>query len=157
VGRRSSGLTPIGQYSLVGSSPSSGFVDSSAASSTSYLYRIEPVDGNDVAGPISAADLATTVIFEDEPLAPGVTKVRAAHWTQLRDAVNAVRVLAGIGPTSFTTSTRIKVDHLTEIRSALDAARTALGMPALSYADEAATVGTPVRAIHVQEIRNAVK
>jgi hypothetical protein len=69
---------------------------------------------------------ATTVMFTDTSLA-GVV-IKAAHITELRTAVNAMRAAAGLSSTAFTDGSRpgviIKRVHIAELRSSLDEART---------------------------------
>jgi hypothetical protein len=111
----------------------------------------------------SAIDGATTVMFTDEPLIAGSTRIKAAHLTELRTAVNAFRVSAGQPAFTFTdptvtTATPIRASHILELRTALAAARTALALPAISYVDPTITAGsTRVKATHLQEIRSAVQ
>jgi len=82
--------------------------------------------------------------------------------TELRTAVNALRGAAGLGAASFTDASLpgipIKALHITQLRAALDAARIALGLPAITYADSALTAGvTPVKAVHLQQLRNGIE
>jgi hypothetical protein len=108
----------------------------------------------------SAPDLATTVIFTDDPLVARSTPIKAVHLAELRTAVNAVRSLAGIGVVSFTDSASrgvtVKAAHINELRTALDAALSSLGFATGGYTDTPAR-GVPIKAIHFQEIRNRVK
>lgn len=84
----------------------------------------------------------------------------ARSITTVRTAVNAVRALAGLAPTSFTDAALagipIKAVHLTQLRSGLNGARTTLGLGALTYTDSSPG-GDPVKAVHIQELRNGVK
>ncbi len=126
---------------------------------TTYTYRVRvsvaPLPE------LSSPDLATTVIFTDDPLGPG-TGMKAVHVNELRGAVNAMRAAAGLAAQTFTDSVTIggpfKALHITELRSSLNAARTALGLPAIAFTDPALTAGTTmVKAAHVSELRNGVK
>ena len=79
------------------------YVDNFVVADTAYLYRVRSVDG--VSGATSFysdPDLATTIMFTDDPLAQSITPVKAIHITELRTAVSAVRVLAGLAPFTFT-------------------------------------------------------
>lgn len=134
-----------------------GYTDNSVTGNNAYLYKVVAKNAGG-AGPESR-DLATTVIYTNDPLSSSVT-VQAVHLTQLRTAVNAVRVLAGQGTFSFTdaapTGVKIKSLHVTQLRTNLDGALTALTLPTSAYTNSAAA-GTLVRAIDFQEIRNRVK
>jgi len=95
--------------------------------------------------------------FTDDPIVAGVTIVKAIHITELRDAVNFVRWLAGLPPATFTTpvvaGSIIQTADITELRSALAEAR--VGLPPVTYTDANLTAGTPVKAVHIQELREA--
>jgi hypothetical protein len=89
--------------------------------------------------------------------------VKAAHVTELRTAVNAVRVLSGAGALAFSDPTltppgsvMIKALHMSQLRGVLDVARAALGLPAAVYSFPA-TAGSLVRAADVNDLRNGVK
>jgi hypothetical protein len=134
------------------------FTDTSAAANTAYLYKVAVSNG----GTFSAPDLATTVMFTDPTIIAGSTIVKAAHITELRTAVNAVRTLAGIGAVSFTDpaltagSTPVKAVHLTQLRSALDAARSSLLLSAATYSAPAVSGGA-VTKVNIDDLRNGVK
>lgn len=145
---------------VVGTPSGASLNDTTAAPDTAYLYTVRAVDGSNAHSAYSAPDLATTVIFSDDPLSPGTTVVKAAHINELRTAVHAVQTLAGAALTNFTDSTLtvIKAVHVTELRTALDGARSTLALPALSYTDPTLTPGvTPVKAVQVEELRSGVK
>jgi hypothetical protein len=135
--------------------------DNSASANTAYLYRVVAKNSGG-SSPNSNSDLATTVIFTDDPLVVQSTTIRAVHVTQLRTAVQAVRTLAGLGAFSFTDTTldqtvRVKAAHLTELRSALDPARSNLGLSALTYTNPITQNVTQIKASHFTELRNGVK
>lgn len=148
---------PGGAYALRGTSSSTSFTDAASAN-TAYLYRVRAVNAGGSSGD-SAPDLATTVIFTDDPLSAGVL-VKAVHLAQLRTAVNAVRAQAGRSPATFTDAASagvvVKQVHITELRSSLDDAMSALGFATGGWTDPS-LAGVTIKAIHVQEIRNRVK
>ncbi|MDX6500664.1 MAG: hypothetical protein QOG23_3924 [Blastocatellia bacterium] len=98
--------------------------------------------------------------LHDNPLNPnysGETTVQARHITELRDAINALRVHMGMSPYSWqysaTTQDWVTADPILEMRVALNQA---LGAPpAPGYAAGLAQ-GFPIRAVHIQELRNRV-
>ena len=136
--------------------------DGTAEADTAYLYKIRALDAGDGPGPYSPVDLATTVLFTDDPISTGSTIVKAAHVAQLRTAVNAVRRLAGIGDASFSDpalvagSTRIRAQHVLDLRAALDAARNTLVLSALTYTDPSLASAT-IKAAHFTDLREGVK
>ncbi|HEX3069491.1 MAG TPA: hypothetical protein VHX14_13050, partial [Thermoanaerobaculia bacterium] len=125
-----------------------------------YLYQVRAADASTLGSP-SSVDLATTILFTDDPMSAGSTIIKAVHITELRTAVNAVRAAAGLSPTTFTdaslSGTRPKALHVTELRSALDAARAAIGLSALVYTDPGLAAGGIVKAAHYRELRAGVK
>jgi hypothetical protein len=151
VERRAAGLSfmPIATTSV------DAYLDSMVSPNAAYLYRVHANNDNGSSAD-SAADLATTVIFTDDPLIPLATNIEATHVAELRFAVNALRELAGLTATSFPTGTFIAAAHVTQLRDALDAALSALGLPSGGYTDAIAT-NVPVRAVHFQELRERVQ
>jgi photosystem II stability/assembly factor-like uncharacterized protein len=150
---------PGGIFQTVGAPTGNlSFTDATASSGTAYLYAVT-ASNESGSSSMSSADIATTVLFSNEPLTPGVV-VQAVHLSQLRTAVDAVRNLAGQGPGSYTDAAAagvsIKAVHITQIRSALDVALTALGVAAGGYTD-GSLAGVVVKAVHQQEIRNRIK
>ncbi|HEX8153166.1 MAG TPA: glycoside hydrolase family 44 protein [Thermoanaerobaculia bacterium] len=142
-------------FALLANTGGTTLNDNAVSANTTYLYQVRAVlTGGSTA--FSAIDPATTIVFTDSPLTIG-TPIKAAHFTQLRTAVNAMRAAAGLSAQSFTdpvlsSAVPIKTAHLTELRTALDAARATIGLPAAVY-----TNGTTVKAAHVTELRNGVK
>jgi uncharacterized repeat protein (TIGR01451 family) len=149
-----------GAFAVVGAPLSNTFVDSSLSPNTTYLYLVRAADASTLGSP-SSVDLATTILFTDDPLSTGSTVFKAVHITELRTAVNSVRAAAGLSQTTFTdaslTGIRPKALHITELRSALDAARSAIGLPALTYTDPGLAPGGRIKAAHYRELRAGVK
>ncbi len=127
------------------------------------------VTARDPGGLSAMQSIAVTVTapgitgFTDDPLVPGMTRVRAVHFRELRTWIDAVRVQAGLRAFAWTDRTLtprvtpIRRVHLTELRTALDAAYTAAGQRAPTYTDARVTAGTtPIRARHITELRSAV-
>jgi hypothetical protein len=138
-----------------------GFTDGGLSPSTAYLYRVRAV----TAGGTSAftnSDLATTILFSNDPILFGQTTIRRDHLVEMRDATNAVRVTAGLPIQTWTddpiiaNTTVIRAVHVTQMRTALLAALTALGLPLPSFT-QGISAGTVVRAPDIQELRNVVK
>ena len=129
--------------------------------STTYVYRVRAIDNSSIASPYSTPDIATTILFTNDPLVTNTTTVKAAHLTELRTAVNAARAAGGLSAATFTdpspSGVAIKATHILELRTALDAARSAIGVPSISYANTLVAGSTPVRAVDVTELRNGVK
>ena len=149
-----------GGYAPIATTVSTFYLDRNVTPNTAYLYKVRAIEGSTI-GPLSEPDLATTVMFTDDPLLSG-TGYKTAHITELRAAVNAVRAAAGMAPASFTDSTLssgglFRAVHITDLRSALHAARIALGFSTPSYTDSALAPGYRVKAVHLLELRAYVK
>ena len=156
-------------YSTVGTPGTNSLTDSTASAGTAYFYKVTATGPGGTSAD-SNKDLATTVIFANDPLVtgPSGTTVQALHVTQLRTAVTAVCTLASNPApcsTSFTDPsltlnvTQVKRLHVTELRAKLDAARTALGLSVpVEITDPTITQNTTlVKGAHLTELRNGVK
>ena len=104
-----------------------------------------------------------TAPFSDDPIVPGVTPVRAVHFTELRARIDVLRREAGLASFRWTDPelrpevTRVRRVHLLELRAALAAAYAAAGRAAPRWTDASPAAGsTPIRAAHVMELRAAV-
>ena len=102
--------------------------------------------------------------FTDDPIVPGVTVVRAIHFTELRSRIDAARVGAGLARFNWTDAilsaggTRVRLAHLVELRLALTAAYEAAGRTPPVWTDSSPMGGrTAIRAAHVMELRAAVR
>ena len=150
-----------GSYSLVGTSTTASFANSSVSPGITYLYRVRAVDTHNVFSGYSNLDLATTILFTDDPLVSGLTKVRAVQFSEMRQAVNAVRKSAGLAAATWTDTNLAgmltKAIHIQEMRNYLSPALAALGFSAPSYTDPALTTGvTRIRKVHLEELRQRV-
>jgi len=150
-----------GPFTTLPNTASTSFSDTGLSSTTTYIYRVRAVDAGGNYSDFSNIDIATTIVFTDEPLVATMI-VKAVHITELRSAVNAVRAAAGLSAATWTdsslTNVEIKAVHMNELRSNLDAARSLLGLSTGSYTDSTVTAGTTlVKAVHVNEVRDRVK
>jgi Metallo-peptidase family M12 len=148
-------------YALAGTTATLSLNDGGRTANTAYLYKVRAVNGGESAD--SNIDLATTTIFTDDPLVVAATLVKAAHLTELRTAVNAVRAILSLGNGSYTdpaitaTVTPVRAAHVTDLRTALDTARTALSLSSISYGESITATSTTIKASHFTELRNGVK
>jgi hypothetical protein len=101
----------------------------------------------------------TPAVFTNDPLVAGSSTVRSLHITELRTAINAYRVAANLGTITWTTTATagapITAAQIIELRTALTPALTAFGRTA-TYTDPS-LVGTWIKAVHIQELRNYLK
>jgi hypothetical protein len=131
------------------------------SSTTTYIYRVRSVDAAGNYSDFSNTDIATTIIFTDDPLAANSTLVKAVHATELRQAVNAVRAAADLGAATWTDSSLSGIDvkavHVSELRTNLDTARNLLGLSIGGYTDTLTPGTTLIKAVHISELRDRVK
>ena len=134
---------PDGDTLSYGASSSSPAVAALGVSGS--LVTVTPVSEGTAAVTVTATDpgglratqsFAVTVTarasapFTDESIRPGVTPVRAVHFTELRTRIDALRRREGLTAFAWTDRvltagvTPVKLVHLTELRSALAAAPT---------------------------------
>lgn len=167
---RSSSLS--GDFSVISLNvASNNFIDSSVTQGSAYLYRVRAADTSGNLSPPSNVDLATAVAFADDPLlratpATTGTTIKALHLTQLRQAVNAVRIAADLSATSWTHPDPVSspagqrrsifLRDVVDLRSALDEALNRIGLQQ-PYQTDPSLTGGYVKAAHFQEIRERVK
>ena len=130
------------------------------APNTTYFYQVVARNGGETAA--SNIDLATTVLFTDDPVQLGVTWVSEIHVAQLRVAVNLVRRSAALGPATWTNATLtdrpIASEDIEDLRTTVNQARPAAGLPSVLFSDAPLIKGsTLIRKVHVKELRQAVK
>jgi hypothetical protein len=129
------------------------FTDSTAVVGHAYLYKARARWGS-LWSSYSNPDPAS--VFSDFSVVAGSTPVKAAHFLELRTAVDMRRSLVGLGSSwsgSVVPGSLIRRGDLLELRVRLDEA---LGTPSGGYTDPMLPAGTPVRRIHVAELRNRV-
>ena len=107
--------------------------------------------------------VAVRAPFTDDPIVPGVTPIKAVHFTELRARIEALRREAGLAPFGWTDPvvragvTPVRLAHLLELREALAEAYAASGRAAPRWTDPVPVGGTsPIRAAHLTELRAAV-
>ena len=156
---RSTGINQT--WTLIATPLSNALSDLGVLPGKSYLYRVRAVASPGTIGAFSNVDVATAIVFTDDPLLAGTTTMKAAHINELRSAVNAMRTSAGLAPKGFTTpslaaGSPILAVHWTELRTGLDQARAALGLLPIIYGETAAA-GSTVNAAHIRDLRSGVK
>ena len=129
------------------------------------------VTATDIGGSNTTATLAFRVTverapattFTDDPILPGVTPIKAGHFTELRERIDLLRGGAGLAPFAWTDPiltagvTPVRLSHLLELREALAAAYRASGRGGPVFTGAVPVSGaTPIKAVHVMELRAAV-
>ena len=128
--------------------------------------RVTATDPGGLSATLSFTVRVSTTVsgsFTDDPIRPGVTPVRAVHFTELRTRIDAQRRAGGLQAFPWTDPlltagvTPVRLVHLLELRSALGTSYAAAGRSAPVWTDAVPTGGTtPIRAAHVTELRAAV-
>jgi hypothetical protein len=118
-----------------------------------YIYFVRSVAANTSSdyGPSDYA-IWSAALYQQSPLTPGATIIRAFHLTDLRNGVDALRYAFHLGPGSYSPSAVIRASHFTEIVSALGAVR-----PFAYSGVPAPQTGGVVLAAHVQQLREALR
>jgi hypothetical protein len=101
--------------------------------------------------------------FTDNTLSLGVTTAKAQHIIELRQAVDALRAVAGLGPAPWAdaalvpTSNTIRAVHIQELRTFLDNAASLLGYATQPYTDPSLTGGFTIKMVHIEELRQRIR
>jgi hypothetical protein len=133
--------------------PQAPWFDTNALPETVYLYRMEARNG-----PGSFADLGMRIGFTDDPIVPGM-KIKAVHLQEIVRAANIVRGAAHLTAFSLTATAGGKVITAAEmnaLRNAINEARASLGAIPFTFTG-AISPQTTIQAIHIQELREAVR
>jgi len=137
---------------------SATWTQSSPSSGKAYVFEARVIDSNGAPSAWSSPDVATNIVFADDPLSSG-TIIRAVHVQELRTAIDAVRRTAGL-PAQWSTYTPtgfVLAQHMTEMRQALYEARLHLGLLPVTYIYDPITAGVVIHAQDVIDLRNGVK
>jgi hypothetical protein len=101
--------------------------------------------------------------FTDDPLVAGVTQAKAQHVIELRQAVDALRAVAGLAPAQWRdpsltpNSIFIKAAHVADLRTFLEEAAAGLGFAPQAYTDPDLGAGSHIKRIHIEELRQRVR
>lgn len=120
-----------------------------------------PISGNSYSRSNAFAYLPT--VFSDDTILVGQTTAKAQHIIELRQAVDALRAVAGLAPAPWTdgalssNSSMIKAIHIQELRTYLDDAATRLGYSTSPYADPGLSSGSVIRRLQIEELRQRIR
>jgi ELWxxDGT repeat protein len=146
---------------LLGETTGTSYTDATWVSgNNAYLYVVRAFDAAGNFLGMSAPDLAVTILFTDDPLRARQTAVKAQHLRELRGAALALRNFRFNADNTSSTpvsGTAIKATDVTSLRTEINFYRQLLGLPAMAWTDPALARGTSIKAVHFQELRNAVK
>ena len=121
---------------------------------------LTPTTGSVVSKANAFAYLPT--VFTDDTLTVGQTTAKAQHILELRQAVDAMRAVAGLSGAPWTdpglaASGTIKAAHILDLRTFLNDAATRLGYPTSGYTDPSLTTGFTIKRVHIEELRQRLR
>lgn len=153
---RSQSLT--GSFAIVANPSTTSLDDTPASGVHSYLYRVRAIDSFGAPSPPSNMALGTSITFIDANLQAGVSVVKAQHLTELRQAINATRSIAGLSAATWThsdlTNALIYAVDVQELRDKLSPALSALSIAESSYDDATLAAGTTlIKKVHIDQLR----
>jgi hypothetical protein len=101
-------------------------------------------------------------VFTDDTMVAQQTTVKAQHIIELRQAVDAMRAVAGLSAAPWTdpalaAGNTIKAIHILDLRTFLDDAATRLGYSTSPYTDPGLTSGFVIKRIHIEELRQRIR
>ena len=137
---------------------SATWTQTNPSSGKAYVFEVRVIDSNGAPSAWSNPDVATNIVFTDDPLSSG-TIIRAVHVQELRTAIDAVRRTAGLPAqwSTYTPTGMVLAQQMTEMRQALYEARLHLGLMPVTYTYDPITAGTVIHAQDVTDLRNGVK
>lgn len=144
---------------VIGQTTGTSLVDGSAAPGMTYFYSVRALNAWETSAR-SAEDHATTIVFTNRPLAPGVTLVRLAHLAEVRQAADAFRAAAAAPPYAYdwapVAGMTIRAVHVQQLREAITGAYAAAGLPPFSFRGPVAAA-TRIDALTWEELGWAVR
>jgi hypothetical protein len=141
------------------------FTDGNVSNLHAYLYRVRAVETGFGCAFVSSAPsnmaLGTAVSFDFNQLTNQT--VRAKHFQDVRDAINAVRATANLAPAVWLRGSlnnlEIKAQDVQEMRDRLGEVLAALSIPVAAYDDPMLSTGANgnvVRATHLEQLQARV-
>ena len=138
----------------VGETTNTFFTDADAPANA-YLYRVRAISPSNIAS-AESTDFTVTHSFTDENILAGATLIKTAHLTEVRNAANALRLIAGLPAATWSSSSTVLALQFNEIRTAINQARTALGGSTYMFTDTL-SFGVQIRAAHMLQLRAAMR
>jgi hypothetical protein len=140
--------------------PDPGFL---GTDSFTYAAWDGSIDSNLATVTVTVSGTLPQPTFTDVPILPGSTKIRLAHLTELRAAVDRARFNHHLVPYAWTDPsptagvTAVRVTHLIELRSAISEVYTALGQRVPTFGSSSPSArSTVIAAADWTDLRSAV-
>jgi hypothetical protein len=131
------------------------YKDTFANPNQPYLYQLQDYQGK----AISPTVLVMRVSFTDDPVLPG-TPVNSVHLKEIVSALNVVRnaaSLASFVPPDDEVGDTITASQINGLRGSINETLSVIGVPTLAFTDVLVPGATPIRAVHIQELREAIR
>jgi hypothetical protein len=101
-------------------------------------------------------------VFTDDTITVGQTTAKAQHIIELRQAVDALRAVAGLSGApwtdpALTAGNTIKAAHILDLRTFLNDAANRLGFATSGYTDPTLSAGFLVKRVHIEELRQRIR
>ncbi len=101
-------------------------------------------------------------VFTDDTVVVGQTTVKAQHIIELRQAVDAMRAVAGLSGApwndpALAAGDTVRASHILDLRTYLDDAATRLGYSTSPYTEPGLNTGFVIKRIHIEELRQRIR
>ena len=101
-------------------------------------------------------------VFTDDTIVVGQTTAKAQHIIELRQAVDAMRAVAGLSGAPWTdpalaAGNTIKAAHVVDLRTFLNDAASRLGYSTSAYTDPTLSAGFTIKRVHIEELRQRIR
>lgn len=155
------GLAATWVYTNGGGDTSAITVTTAAHALGAVQIDLTPVSGSSYSKPNAFVYLPT--LFTDNTLVVSLTTAKAQHVIELRQAIDAMRAVAGLGPAPWTDATLtpfssiIKAIHILELRSYLDDAAVRLGYSTSPHTDPSLGAGSTAKRRNIEELRQRIR
>lgn len=151
--------TLYGGWTTVAITSSTGATDTQVLPNQFYFYKVRAFNAAGLGSAFTAPDITNTLTFTDDPIVGGNTRIKAVHLSELQAALNAFRAATSFTAFAFTSASSgqaVKPLHVTEMRNSLSSASFAMRRT-LNFTDPSINAGSPVKGVHWQQIRAAIK
>ena len=132
------------------------YLDSAFPAESALEYSVRSVRNGDSVSSDFSSDFTVSHVFTDETVVAGTTIIKAAHLTEVRNAANDLRTLAGLDPNSWTTSPIVLATQFKEVRDAITEARIQLGAITFGFSGWL-EAGMVVKTYHLTQFRDAMR
>jgi hypothetical protein len=153
---------PAIRWARIATTNTTSYVDTGGmvTEDSAQVYKVRAVDTAYNVSTFSNSYLGSTFTFSDDPLVPGVTKIQALHFYEMRAAIDVIQHVADTvgdgGFHSFVEPGQIpRILALTEMEDRLNSARSALGLTPITFPPRSQF--SPIGAVEFNTLRNGMR